>query len=291
MATHLSARLTWHEDAWNGRICGHPLLNAACMVHEHVRDSRNDCIEHKNCGKAISAVRAATGYLPPCQRDCNAFGDERIFIRHDDPLESRALPSVEEEIPPHSCCPTPYRWMLEANFREICEEENLLIPGRRDPDKSPTWVMEDNRQRALLTHFWGKIEKGKSLIFYYCNRGNAVDDNLNRLIVGVSRIVDIGDQVYFGRRPDKPGNFPVWSRRITNAMPREGIRIPYQEYLAQGRDADGILCRPPNGMSLPFSYGNLEKLPARPNRDVDGENAYELKGEQTRIIRRQFRGS
>lgn len=254
MATHLSTRLTWHEDAWNGRICTHPLLNAACMVHEHVRDSRKDGIEQTNCGKAISAVRAATGYLPPCQRDANAFGDQRIFIRHDDPLESRALPSVEEEIPPHSCCPTPYRWMLEANFRDICEEENLLIPGRRDPDRSPTWVMEDKRQQALLSHFWGKLEKRKSLIFYYCNRGNAVDDKINRLIVGVSRIVDIGDQIYFGRRPDKPGNFPVWSRRITNAMPQEGVRIPYQEYMGQGRDADAILCRPPNGMSLPFSY-------------------------------------
>ena len=32
-------------------------------------------------------------------------------------------------------------------------------------------------------------------------------------------------------------------------------------------------------------------MPARSNRDVDGENVYESKGEQTRIIRRQFRGS
>lgn len=38
-------------------------------------------------------------------------------------------------------------------------------------------------------------------------------------------------------------------------------------------------------------YGNLEKLPARPNRDLEGENAYESKRERTRIIRRQFRGS
>ena len=37
-------------------------------------------------------------------------------------------------------------------------------------------------------------------------------------------------------------------------MPREGVRIPYQEYIALEKDTDGILCRPPNGMSLPFSY-------------------------------------
>jgi hypothetical protein len=230
------------------------MLNAACMLHEHVRAFRNDQIEEDYRAQPIGAVRAVTGYLPPCQRDANAFGEERFVIRHDDPLEGRTLPSAEEELPPYSCCPTPYRWMLEGNFREICEEENLLIPGRRNSDSSPTWVMEDERQRALLTHFWGKLQKGKSLVFYYCNRGNAVDDKVSRLIVGVSRIADIGDQIYFGRRPDRPGNFPIWSRRITNAMPHEGVRIPYQEYIALGKETDNILCRPPNGMNLPFSY-------------------------------------
>lgn len=139
MPTHLSARLTWHQDGWNGRICDRPLLNAACMVHDHVREARRDDIEQTNHGHAIGAVRRKTGYLPPCQRDANAFGRERFSIRHDDPLKERALPSVEEEIPAFSCCPTPYRWMLEGNFRDICEEENLLIPERRGKlDSSPT---------------------------------------------------------------------------------------------------------------------------------------------------------
>ena len=183
MATHLSARLTWHEDAWNGRVCKHPTLNAACMFHEHVRNARRDDIEVAHPGEALNVVREETlaliqakpgakgGYLPPCQRDTNAFGAERFIIRHDDPLEGRGLPSTEEEIPPYSCCPTPYRWMLEANFRDICEEHNLQIPQRRNLDSSPTWVMEDNRQRLLLNHFWGKLKKGESLVFYYCNRG------------------------------------------------------------------------------------------------------------------------
>lgn len=254
MTTHLSARLTWHEDAWNGHVCAHPTLNAACTVLEHIRDARKDEIEHAHSGKDFGMVRTETGYLPPCQRDANAFGRERFFIRHDDPLPGRDLPSVEEEVHPYSCCPTPYRWMLEGNFRDICEEENLQIHGRRNLNSTSTWVMEDDRQRALLGYFWGKLEKEKSLIFYYCNRGNAVDEEISRLIVGVSRIKEIGDPMYFGKRADKPGNFPVWSRQITNAMPQEGVRIPYQEYLALGKDMEEIVCRPPDGMSLPFSY-------------------------------------
>jgi exodeoxyribonuclease V alpha subunit len=81
-----------------------------------------------------------------------------------------------------------------------------------------------------------------------------VDDEKSRLIVGLARIREIGDPVYFGKRPDRPGNFPVWSRRVTNSFPREGVRIPYQEYAKLGRVCDGIMCEPPRGLALPFSY-------------------------------------
>lgn len=254
MTTHLSARLTWHEDAWNGNVCRHPSLNASCMVHEHVRNARRDDLEEAHRGQPFAEVRKLINYLPPCQRDANAFGERAFVIRHDDPLEGRKLPSADEEILPHSTCPTPYRWMLEDNFRDISEDENLRIPDRRNPNSTSTWVMEDDRQRALLNHFWGKLDKRKSLVFYYCNRGNAVNDEISRLIVGVSRITEIGEPVYFGKHPERRGNFPVWSRQITNGFPAEGVRIPYQEYIALGKDAENIICRPPQGLSLPFSY-------------------------------------
>jgi hypothetical protein len=80
MATHLSARLTWHENAWNGRICDHPALNAACMFHEHIRKTRQDDVEEANHGAAMAVLGEKTTYLPPCQRDINAFGDETFFM-------------------------------------------------------------------------------------------------------------------------------------------------------------------------------------------------------------------
>jgi len=224
------------------------------MAHEHIREGRLDDLEHLHRDKPFTEILKLTGYLPPCQRDANAFGPGAFIVKHDDPLPGRNLPSVEEDMPPYSSCPTPYRWMLEDHFRDICEDENLQIRGRTNPNSTSTWVMEDDRQRALLKHFWGKLVKGKSLVFYYCNRGNAVDDSVNRLLVGVSRIIDIGEPKYFGTRKDRPGSFPVWSRRVTNGLPTHGVRIPYQEYIALGKDTEGIVCRPPNGLMQPFSY-------------------------------------
>ncbi|MET3513372.1 hypothetical protein ABIC63_001139 [Pseudacidovorax sp. 1753] len=253
MTTHLSARLTWHDAAWNGHLCRSPATNAACMEHEHVRDGRKLEIEDLNAGCALDALVASTNYLPPCQRDANAFGDRRYIVRHQDPLDQRALPPADEELPPASLCPTPYRWMLEANFRDICEAENLLL--RSSPREQPgTWIQEDDRQRAMLDRFWSKLTEGSSFIFFYCNRGNAVDDATNRLLVGVARITEIGEQLYFGKSTRTPGRFPVWSRRVTHNFPDEGVRVPYQEYIARNLPPESIACRPPADLTLPFSY-------------------------------------
>ena len=159
---------------------------------------------------------------------------------------------MSEEIPPYSSCPAPYRWMLEECFREICESEDLTIRG---PDKRRTWVSEPDRQRDLLRHFWGKLDIQRSLIFYYCNQGNPLDENAPRILVGVGRLEDIGPQMYFGTKPGFQDQHPVWSRRVTQAYPEQGVRLPYQEYLRGGWPTDSIICKVPRNVVLPFSYG------------------------------------
>ena len=126
MTTHLSTRLVWHDRAWDGHICDHPSLNAYCVVQQHIRDGRDEEREDKAAGTPLAVVQEE-GWQPPCSRDPIAFSKVGYTITHNDPLEFRQLPSVKEEIPPYSVCPSPYRWMREENFRIICEDEKLDI--------------------------------------------------------------------------------------------------------------------------------------------------------------------
>ena len=144
--------------------------------------------------------------------------------------------------------------MREDFFRDVCEAEDLTIPG---PNQTPNsgWVGEPSRQRALLKRFWAKLETDSSLVFYYCNHGNPLDEDTPRIVVGVGRIVEMGPQLYFGTTPKYLDQYPVWSRRITQAYPDQGVRIPYQEYLRDGHSPDDIICRVPRNALLPFSYG------------------------------------
>ena len=251
MTTHLSARLAWHDRGWDGRVCDAPHLNAHCIVHQHIRESRDDEIERKSAGLALADL---DGWLPPCSRDPAAYGDRGFVIDHRDPLEFRRLPSVSEDIPPYSSCPAPYRWMREELFQEVCEAEDVTIRGP-DKKRSNGWVYEPDRQRELLRRFWGKLEARKSLVFYYCNQGNPLDENASRIVVGVGRIEDMGPQLYFGTTPKYQDQYPVWSRRITQGYPEQGVRIPYQEYMRKDASTDNIICRVPRNAILPFSYG------------------------------------
>ena len=251
MTTHLSVRLAWHDRGWDGRVCDAPHLNAHCIIYKHIRDSRDDERERGAVGTHLDEL---DGWLPPCSRDMTAYADRGFENIHRDPLEFRRLPPVQETIPPYSSCQAPYRWMREEFFRDICEAENLSIRGPNRAD-SDNWVVEPDRQQELLKGFWGKLERNKSLVFYYCNHGNPLDENASRIIIGVGRITRISPQIHFGAKPKYPGQHPVWSRCITQAYPEQGVRIPYQEYLRGGHTADQIVCRVPPNARLPFSYG------------------------------------
>jgi len=251
MTTHLSVRLAWHDRAWDGHVCDAPHLNAHCIAHQHIRDSRDDKRERAAASTPLAQLE---GWLPPCSRDPAAYAERGFTIVHQDPLEFRKLPAVSEDIPPYSSCPAPYRWMREEFFQEVCETEDLSIRGPDDP-RSNGWVFEPDRQRELLKRFWGKLEPQSSLVFYYCNHGNPLDENTPRIVVGVGRVAEVGPQLYFGTTSKYQDQYPVWSRRISQAYPDQGVRIPYQEYLRGGHPTDDIICRVPRNALLSFSYG------------------------------------
>jgi len=256
MTTHLSARLVWHDRGWDGHICDHPGQNSFCVVQQHIRESlanpKNLEREELAQGEPLAEL---DGWQPPCSRDPIAFSSIGYTITHHDPLEFRRLPSTTEELLPYSVCPSPYRWMREENFRQLCEDEQLDIRGPDDPKKEGGWVFEPDRQRELLSNFWSRLENTSSLIFFYCNHGNPLDENLSRVLVGVGRISNIGKQEYFGTKPPKYADeYPIWSRSITHDFENQGFRLPYHEYLREGHDTSNIICPIPEGTMLDFSY-------------------------------------
>jgi hypothetical protein len=251
MSVHLSARLAWHDRGWDAHVCDAPSRNASCIVHKVIRELRDDAREDGAAGQPLAELM---GWLPPCSRDTAAFAARGYRVVHHDPLEREHLLPVDEDIPPYSFNPAPYRWMREEHFRDVCEAEGLDIPGPTNRKRERGWVYEPERQVALLDRFWSKLEKRRSLAFFYVNQGNPLDEGASRILVGAGRITEVGPQLYFGSKSNAPTRFPVWSRRITHAWPEEGVLLPYQEYLRNGWDVSAIVCRVPRGALSAFMY-------------------------------------
>lgn len=86
LATHLSVRLAWHDNAWDGCVCTAPHLNASCLVHDHIREARDDMAQQEAAGQSLADL---PGWLPPCARDTAAYAPVGYEVTHYDPLDFR----------------------------------------------------------------------------------------------------------------------------------------------------------------------------------------------------------
>lgn len=230
MATHLAARLVWHDRGWDGRICDVPKENGWCIRYEWVHEGRLDDDEAKRHSRPIGSQ-----LLPPCIHDANAFGRSTYTFQHRDPLYRTFLSPSSESLEPFSFVTAPFRVM-------------------RGEDG---WVFDPEEQVGLLSGFFDALETKQSLVFFYGMHGNPVDDDSDRVLFGVGRISEIEQQQYFGGKDPDGQRYPIWWRKITHAGNNEGVRLPLQEYLEadpSGDAAKRILCRIPESARAEFSY-------------------------------------
>jgi exodeoxyribonuclease V alpha subunit len=79
MSVHLSARLAWHMEGWNGHVCRNPASNTFCVGHhsypgDQIRVGRDLDWEIANAGASCSGTDGS----PPCVYSINAFGKKTI---------------------------------------------------------------------------------------------------------------------------------------------------------------------------------------------------------------------
>lgn len=53
MAQHISIRVPWHDDGWNGTVCTEPPANMSCLHLKNIQENRNDEVECSLCGMCM----------------------------------------------------------------------------------------------------------------------------------------------------------------------------------------------------------------------------------------------
>lgn len=267
MTTHMTLRLAWHNDGWNGRICQNPAKNTYCVgcasyPGELIREKRDLAWEKQNAGKKFSELEKPAA----CMYSGSAFAEDGCEILADPPdFFNDDTETRRWQIPPATACTWPYEAMYN---KEGVKKDS----GGYDYDK---------RLEHANAHF-ESFEPNKSLVFYYANYSNPLSDDENRvyLLVGVARIKEIAPTIFYDncseRTLEKYKGF-VWQRGVTSHYPEQGIRLPYHRYLNQPDVLQQFAAYPENTW--------LCKYATKPVSDDEALGLLEQLLESARIVR------
>ena len=86
MTVHITARVAWHMDGWNGHICRHPEANTYCVgpnsyPGQLIGEKRDLTWERAHAGLPCHKLDG----IPPCIYSANAFGDHEVAAQASPP--------------------------------------------------------------------------------------------------------------------------------------------------------------------------------------------------------------
>lgn len=259
---HLSARVPWHDNRWNGSTCCNVLDNSFCRILTLV-DKRKDT-EKEPDNEQINDLN-----MPPCVSEKGTFLSPREYTREivhrykemNNPLfKDFGVCSYHHK--PFSINAVPFLWVMKSsanpdyNFNPN-DRPHKSIKAQQyevnyDPDleakvdcqlgfEGNIWVQHPENQKNLLDTFFGSLRAQKSLIFFYAKHTPLSEPN-ERVIVGVAKVSKNPSSILeysFPANYNGHKSYP-WDRCVEHTLrldgAGEGLLLPYHDILNYVRD-------------------------------------------------------
>jgi ATP-dependent exoDNAse (exonuclease V) alpha subunit len=269
---HLSVRIPWHDNAWNGSICSNPKANGACLILKNCALNRKDEQEQELAGQFLNDL--PEDKYPVC------IGERATFmakfpiyktLKHpyaqSSPSTHGHLKPTRIQFPTFSAAAVPYHWMLKQNSGDKTSEYALNYDDAREPvldwakNGNDSWVQEYNNQKALLNCFFEHLQEESSLVFFYAKQVPFVESS-GRVLAGVGKINKIiPSEAYEGS--NKRFGAAYWEHMILHSIRQDnknGFLLPYHnalEYQQEYPDFDiaELAVVVPRDKQFEFSYG------------------------------------
>lgn len=238
---HISVRVPWHDNNWNGTVCLDPRRNGSCLRLARIaaeRTKENEEQEQAVAGKSLQEIDKHQ--WPCCVTERMAIMAPFEYIRDAIHPYHKTSPETHGHFastpllhPSYSASAIPFRWMFIENMEQLSKEYGLNIDEEREPELpfSTQWVQEKENQLALLNCFFSHIRKEQSLCFFYSKEVPFVEDS-RRVIIGIGRVKNVGEPMEY--RYSRKGKIRsiVWERIIQHSIRpdfRDGFIFPYKE--------------------------------------------------------------
>lgn len=232
---HISIRVPWHDNNWNGSVCCNPEGNPFCMALHNIATRKDVANEQNIAGEGWAKLSSRD--LPPCAGENGAFMSSCSYQRTHRHVYSSgphaSLRPTQVEIPPYSVQGVPFRYMSHDG-QEFLDQMFPNLPLDEVAPFRTSWVYGSERQVSILKWFAGSIEANNSLAVFYCKNANPIDEECMRLIVGLGEVTKVHDVRLYDSVTEH--TYPLWEILIEHSIRPEiknsnGFILPYKEYL------------------------------------------------------------
>ena len=240
---HVSIRVPWHDNKWNGTICSNPCNNTSCLILPRISQKRDDDLEEKFSGRSWDEDGVS---LPACASERGAFmadfGYERR-INHPYSSYHKKYTHFKEtcfQYKAYSAAAVPFAWMKKNEEDYTSEKAKIhkidYNTEFEQPDLEKRWVQDHRNQLAMLNTFFGAVKPKESLVFFYAKNTPLTDDR-RRVIVGIGRVLSVDNPVEYEYSRTPTSNdirCILWERNIHHSIRsniKDGFLLPYHELL------------------------------------------------------------
>ena len=96
---HLTVRMAWHDNKWNGKVCNNPEANNYCtgphsLLSSRIEKRKNTDLESSRGvrGEYVASGLSANN-VPPCYWSINAFSEQGFSVEHTHPFSKLPSPN------------------------------------------------------------------------------------------------------------------------------------------------------------------------------------------------------
>lgn len=240
---HLTVRMAWHDNNWDGKVCCNPVGNTYCtgahsLLSGRIEKKKNTEFESR---EGVAGEYVSTNFdpsnVPPCYWSINAFSEQEFEVEH-----HHAFKWVKSTIPDIVKKYSVFTWPFKLSF----------VHNQTTKEKKHGNYWPNLNQR--IDNYINKFKPKQSIIFFYANYDNPVSaDDMKYLLVGCSLISELPQPKHFNfekkqleeiRKPklkEKFGksytditmtNFPTinWMLQFSHD-PESAVLMPYKEYV------------------------------------------------------------
>lgn len=266
---HISIRVPWHDNGWNGTVCNAPHLNGACAKLKGIAGRKKEEQEAPNVGRSLEdlpreqwpcCVDERATFMAPFQMD----QVKRHALAAVNPKHYGHFQPTTQHYPAFSAGIVPFRWLMRENLELYGDLLNLDVDLKREPDLGyeSSWLHEADNQKALLEGFAAHLQPQDSLSFFYAKHVPFIEGT-GRILVGVGRVNCISPLTEY-RREGEGIRGMVWERPVQHSIRpkgQDGFLLPYIEVLKCAEkdpslDLERYVAKAPDEHWDEFSYAS-----------------------------------